>query len=59
MFWDLGGQEELQSLWDKVRWVGATSVPWHHLYLGATLFSSFLFSEGLGFLFFPYSWQLP
>lgn len=19
MFWDLGGQEELQSLWDKVR----------------------------------------
>lgn len=58
MFWDLGGQEELQSLWDKVRWMGATSAPWHHLCLGGTLVSSFLFSEGLGFFFFPYSWQL-
>lgn len=45
MFWDLGGQEELQSLWDKVRWVGATLAPWHHLYLGGTLVLSFLFSE--------------
>nr|KAF6421688.1 ADP ribosylation factor related protein 1 [Rousettus aegyptiacus] len=26
MFWDLGGQEELQSLWDKRRWSRAK--PW-------------------------------
>lgn len=27
MFWDLGGQEELQSLWDKVRLPGQDHPP--------------------------------
>lgn len=51
MFWDLGGQEELQSLWDKVS-------PLCCFPPGATLVPVPLFSEGLRITSFPFCQQL-
>lgn len=36
LFWDLGGQEELQSLWDKVIRMPCTACPSGHLSPGGT-----------------------
>lgn len=50
MFWDLGGQEELQSLWDKVRRMHRPPAS-RHFPPGGTLIQSPLFTEGLRLTF--------